>query len=115
MKIAPTMGPWPKKRPPSSLVHTGQHYDQVLSDDFFHDLDLPEPDYFLGVAFGEPRLADGRHPVGLEPLLRQERSRWIVPSSFPYPEGWDGRAGLRAADAIVERYGRALSARAALG
>jgi UDP-N-acetylglucosamine 2-epimerase (non-hydrolysing) len=32
-----------------TMVHTGQHYDEALSDVFFEELDLPEPDYHLGV------------------------------------------------------------------
>ncbi|AFZ71531.1 non-hydrolyzing UDP-N-acetylglucosamine 2-epimerase [Natronobacterium gregoryi] len=32
------------------LVHTGQHYDEELSDVFFEELDIPEPEYNLGVA-----------------------------------------------------------------
>ena len=34
------------------LVHTGQHYDQNLSDTFFGDFDLPPPDFFLDVRSG---------------------------------------------------------------
>lgn len=34
------------------LVHTGQHYDHMMSGAFFNDLDLPKPDSFLGIGSG---------------------------------------------------------------
>src|ERR1035438_2255114 len=34
------------------LVHTGQHYGQLMSDTFFADLDLPKPDVYLGIGSG---------------------------------------------------------------
>ena len=34
------------------LVHTGQHYDSLMSGQFFADLNLPEPDVHLGVGAG---------------------------------------------------------------
>src|SRR5262245_52768741 len=34
------------------LVHTGQHYDSRMSDAFFADLDMPQPDVFLGAGSG---------------------------------------------------------------
>lgn len=34
------------------LVHTGQHYDANMSDVFFAELDIPLPDYHLGIGGG---------------------------------------------------------------
>jgi UDP-GlcNAc3NAcA epimerase len=31
------------------LVHTGQHYDEEMSDVFFEDLEIPRPDHYLGI------------------------------------------------------------------
>jgi UDP-N-acetylglucosamine 2-epimerase (non-hydrolysing) len=41
------------------LVHTGQHYDSMMSDAFFADLDLPKPDVFLGVGSGSHAVQTG--------------------------------------------------------
>ncbi len=54
MKIAPLMkefGNRPGRFEPL-LVHTGQHYDKAMSDSFFRDLGIPEPDVNLGVGSG---------------------------------------------------------------
>ncbi len=60
MKVAPIVAAM-KKRPGKFLplvVHTGQHYDSAMSDSFFRDLELPEPDTHLGVGSGFARGAD---------------------------------------------------------
>ena len=41
------------------VVHTGQHYDERMSDVFFVQLGLPEPDVNLGVGSGTQAAADG--------------------------------------------------------
>ena len=51
------------------LVHTGQHYDALLSDVFFAELDLPRPDVALGVGSGSHALQTARLLEGLEPAL----------------------------------------------
>jgi UDP-N-acetylglucosamine 2-epimerase (non-hydrolysing) len=50
------------------LVHTGQHYDPLLSDVFFRDLELPEPDVSLGVGSG----SQGRQTAALLIALEDE-------------------------------------------
>ncbi len=54
MKIAPLMQALAARggRFEAQLVHTGQHYDQAMSESFFRDLGIPEPDVNLGVGSG---------------------------------------------------------------
>ena len=51
MKVAPIMAEMAKHRDmfEQRLIHTGQHYDHNMSQVFFQDLELPEPDVYLGV------------------------------------------------------------------
>ncbi len=60
------------------LVHTGQHYDDGLSDAFFHDLDLPRPDVNLGIGSGSHALQTGRVMIALDPVLARVEPDWVV-------------------------------------
>ena len=60
------------------LVHTGQHYDPVLSDVFFGELDLPRPDYHLGVGSGPHGRQTGQTLERLEPVLQKEAPDWVI-------------------------------------
>lgn len=60
------------------LVHTGQHYDQEMSDTFFRDLDIPRPDYHLRVKRGNSALQVGETIGGLEPVLVRERPDCVL-------------------------------------
>jgi UDP-N-acetylglucosamine 2-epimerase (non-hydrolysing) len=53
------------------LVHTGQHYDKELSKVFFHDLNLPKPDYYLGVGSGSHSEQTGQIMIEFEKILQQ--------------------------------------------
>ncbi len=51
------------------LVHTGQHYDASMSDIFFRQLDIPEPDYNLGVGSASHAQQTADIMVRLEPVI----------------------------------------------
>lgn len=55
------------------LVHTGQNYDETLSDIFFKDLNIREPDYYLGVKAASPGEQIGNIIRESEKILVRER------------------------------------------
>ena len=62
------------RRHPSSmiqeiLVHTGQHYDYLMDRVFFEELELPKPDYHLGVGSGSHARQTGMMLERIEALL----------------------------------------------
>ena len=60
------------------LVHTGQHYDAGLSQLFFDQLGLPEPDYFLGVGSGSHARQTAAVMSRLEPILVEDAPDCVV-------------------------------------
>jgi len=56
------------------FVHTGQHYDFEMSQVFFRDLELPEPDIYLGVGSGTHAEQTARTMLRLEKLLMKKNS-----------------------------------------
>ena len=51
------------------LIHTGQHYDQNMSQAFFEELDIPEPDFNLGIGSGNHGLQAGKMLMEIEKVL----------------------------------------------
>ena len=60
------------------LLHTGQHYDYEMSKVFFEDLNLPEPDYFLGVGSGTHAEQTAKIMVEFEKILSKEKPALVV-------------------------------------
>jgi len=60
------------------FVHTGQHYDQRLTDVFFGQLGLPRPDYELGVGSGSHAAQTARVLERLEPVMQREQPDLVV-------------------------------------
>ena len=52
MKIAPIVRELKRQKIPYGIIHTGQHYDYEMSESFFKDLEIPQPDYYLGAGSG---------------------------------------------------------------
>lgn len=60
------------------LIHTGQHYDLKMSDNFFIELGIPLPDYSLGIGSGLPGDQLGRTMIEFEKVLLQTMPDWVV-------------------------------------
>ncbi|HIH44423.1 MAG TPA: UDP-N-acetylglucosamine 2-epimerase (non-hydrolyzing) [Candidatus Methanoperedenaceae archaeon] len=60
------------------LVHTGQHYDHEMSRIFFEELDIPEPDYNLGVGSGSHGEQTGRMLAELERVMVKETPDMVL-------------------------------------
>src|SRR3990172_3144291 len=58
------------------LVHTGQRYDPALSDVFFRELDLPQPDHHLGIGSASHGRQTGQMLERLEPVLERGGPDW---------------------------------------
>ncbi len=80
VKMAPVIGACRERFGESSnvVVHTGQHYDKAMSDVFFTELGVPEPDHMLGVGSGSHGEQAARVIERLRPVLRDERPDLVI-------------------------------------
>jgi len=87
MKIKPLMreiAEYNAQRTPDALtvytllVHTGQHYDQNMSDVFFRELGIRQPDINLGVGSGSHAVQTAQIMIGFETVCEREKPDWIV-------------------------------------
>lgn len=60
------------------IVHTGQHYDDNMSQVFFDELDIPHPKYNLEISRGQHGEMTGRMLGAIEYVLLQERPDWLL-------------------------------------
>lgn len=60
------------------IVHTGQHYDANMSQVFFDELGIPQPDYNLGVGSASHGVQTARMIEGIEEILLKEKPDYIV-------------------------------------
>jgi len=60
------------------LVHTGQHYDYLLSEVFFRDLGIPAPDYHLDIGSGSHGVQTGRMLAAIEEVIGKEEPEIVL-------------------------------------
>jgi len=60
------------------IVHTGQHYDPMLSDVFFRDLGIAPPDVHLGVGSGTHGVQTGAMLAALDGVFDEHRPDWVL-------------------------------------
>ena len=60
------------------IVHTGQHYDQNMSEVFFKELDIPKPKYNLEVGSGKHGIQTADMIQGIENILEIEKPEYII-------------------------------------
>ncbi len=79
MKIAPLMKAYKAySHVKPILVHTGQHYDENMSDLFFRQLGIPQPDINLEVGSGSHAVQTAEIMLRIEPVLLQHQPDWLV-------------------------------------
>lgn len=87
MKIAPLIGAIQAHNrtasPPAApithrLIHTGQHYDINMSEVFFRELNIPEPDINLGVGSGSHAEQTANVMIAFENVVQESRPDWVV-------------------------------------
>lgn len=80
VKTAPVIGALRTRLPEGrhAIVHTGQHYDRLMSEVFLEELGVPEPDHMLEVGSGSHAQQTARVIERLEPVLEEERPDLVM-------------------------------------
>lgn len=60
------------------ICHTGQHYDEKMSKVFFEELELPRPDFYLGVGSGSHAEQTGKIMIAFEKVLLEEKPELVI-------------------------------------
>jgi UDP-N-acetylglucosamine 2-epimerase (non-hydrolysing) len=78
IKMAPVIDEINKRNLDYVLIHTGQHYDHEMSDQFFLDLELPTPDYNIGVGSGSHGEQTAEMMKGIEKVFVKEKPDLVM-------------------------------------
>ena len=72
IKMAPIIAEINQRGINQVVLHTGQHYDKEMSDNFFRDLEIPAPDYNIHVGSGSHGKQTGNMMAGIEEIMVKE-------------------------------------------
>jgi len=78
VKLAPVAEAFAATEHQHVIVHTGQHYDKNMSDVFFADLRIPDPDVHLGVGSGSHGVQTGAMLSAMDAVLDEHRPDWVL-------------------------------------
>lgn len=78
IKLAPVSRALRKEGVREVIVHTGQHYDQDMSEVFFEELGIPAPDFDLGVGSGSHGFQTSEMLRKIEEVVLAEKPDWVV-------------------------------------
>ncbi|MEX0373682.1 non-hydrolyzing UDP-N-acetylglucosamine 2-epimerase [Spiribacter roseus] len=78
IKAAPVSRAFAEAGIDEAIVHTGQHFDEGMSEIFFEELEIPKPSFNLGIHGGGHGLMTGAMLQALEPLMESERPDWVL-------------------------------------
>lgn len=78
VKMAPVIQELKRQGLPQFFVHTGQHYDEKMSEVFFGELGMPQPDVYLGVGSGSHAEQTARVMMAFETVLLEHRPSLVV-------------------------------------
>ncbi|MGN6250578.1 MAG: non-hydrolyzing UDP-N-acetylglucosamine 2-epimerase [Marmoricola sp.] len=78
VKLAPIAAAASARGVDHVIVHTGQHYDEMMSDRIFTDLEIPAPDVNLAIGSGKHGAQTGAMLAAVEPVLLDARPDWVL-------------------------------------
>src|SRR5690348_12233920 len=78
VKLAPIAEQLTARGDEHVIVHTGQHYDINMSDVFFRDLGIPDPDVHLAVGSASHGRQTGAMLAGMDEVLEEHRPDWVL-------------------------------------
>jgi UDP-N-acetylglucosamine 2-epimerase (non-hydrolysing) len=78
VKLAPVAAALAASGDEHVIVHTGQHYDAAMSDVFFDDLKIPDPDVHLGVGSGGHGVQTGTMLAAMDAVLEEHKPDWVL-------------------------------------